>query len=822
MRNFSIFNILVALTIFTNYCFGQKTTITGTIVDKVTKDSIPFVSIIFKNTTIGTITNQFGQYTLEISKKTDSIVVVYLGYKTQTIAIKRNKTQLLDIALEPDNYNLSEVTIKPKRNPAFRILDNVVSHKDQNKSSFVNSSQCEEYEKFQIYFGNYSEKLTKRKQFKNFEFMFKNADSTADGKPLLPIYMSETIRQNFNCNSPSLHDAIITAEKTTGESYEQLTAITNKMVENTAIYDNFFLILDKSFISPITDNYQLYYKYYLEDSIMIDNNRCYQIRFVPKWKEDLAFSGIMYIHDTTWAVKKISYKINNEINLNFVKDFSVNQEFVKVQDTWMQKKMETTATISPLKRKKSQEFMIHRVTSYKDFIVNETEVIIKNHDMLQNNKTIVLQKDAAFWQTARHDSLSKKEKNNYQIADTLNYVPVIKKIKKVAIAFASGYLELGKISIGQIHTFYSFNPIEQDRFKFGLKTNKYFNKKFQMEGYVAYGSKDKNFQYKASAMYVFNKDKNRTTLGATYLYDLAQLGVSSNLIQFDNILTSLTRTNPFSKLTLNRDLKVYVEKQWTSNITNKLTLSTTQINALGELMFHKKLNQTDTTYQNLPNITTSEIALNTRLSFKEDVANSEFKQTSLGSKYPIINLNVVFGLKDVFHSNYDYQKIKLNIKGTLRLNPIGHTQYTIEGGKLFGTVPYPLLELHPGNQTLIYDPESFNLMTYFEFASNQYVSLFLDHHFDGFILNKIPLIKKAKLREVFSMHGVVGNLQDTYKQEMILPKGLTDVSKPYIECSVGLENIFKVVRIDYIWRVTRFAENPNNNWSIKAKLYFSF
>jgi len=172
--------------------------------------------------------------------------------------------------------------------------------------------------------------------------------------------------------------------------------------------------------------------------------------------------------------------------------------------------------------------------------------------------------------------------------------------------------------------------------------------------------------------------------------------------------------------------------------------------------------------------------------------------------------------------NYNYQKIKLNVKGILRLNPIGHTVYTIETGKLWGTVAYPLLEVHPGNQTLIYDPESFNLMTYFEFASNQYASLFLDHHLDGFILNKIPILKKAKWREVFSMHGVVGNLEEKYKREMILPQGLHDVSKPYIECSVGLENIFKVVRIDYIWRVTHFAENPNNNWSIKAKLYFSF
>jgi hypothetical protein len=822
VKNFTLLNILFTLTILTTTCFGQKTIVKGTIINKISKDSIPFVSVIFKNTTIGTVSNEFGRYDIETSKKVDSIIVSYIGYKRQTIAIQRNKNQLIDIALEPDNYNLDEVTIKPKRNPAFRILDNVVSHKDQNKSSSVNISQCEEYEKFQIYYGNYSEKLTKRKQFKNFEFMFQNADSTADGKPLLPIYMSETIRQNFNCDNPNIHDAILIAEKTTGESYEQLTAITNKMVENTAIYDNFFLILDKSFISPITDNYQLYYKYYLEDSVMIDNNRCYQIRFVPKWKEDLAFSGTMYIHDTTWAVKKINYSINNEINLNYVKDFSVSQEFTRIQNTWLQKKMETTATISPLKRKKSQEFMIHRVTSYKDFTINNSEEIKKNYDALKTTKTINVQKDNAYWQTARHDSLTKKEKNNYMIADTLNYVPVIKKIKKVAIAFASGYLELGKISIGQIHTFYSFNPIEQDRYKFGLKTNKYFSKKFQAEGYVAYGSKDKNFQYKVSALYVLNKDRNRTTLGASYLYDLAQLGVSSNLIQFDNILTTLTRTNPFSKLTLNKEVKVYVEKYWSKNISNKLTLSTTEINALGELQFHKKLNETDTTYRNLTNITTSEVALNTRISFKEDVFNSEFKRVFLGSKYPIINLNVIFGLKDVFHSNYDYQKVKLNIKGTLRLNPIGHTQYTLEGGKIFGIVPYPLLELHPGNQTLIYDPESFNLMTYFEFGSNQYVSLFLDHHFDGFILNKIPLIKKAKLREVFSMHSVIGNLQDNYKKEMILPKGLTDVTTPYVELSAGLENIFKVIRIDYIWRVTHFAENPINNWSIKAKLYFSF
>ena len=822
MKYLTISNLLAVLALLTSVCFGQKTIVKGTIIDKVTKDSLPFVSIFFKNTTIGTVSNEFGRYTIEISKKTDSIIVSYLGYKKQTIAISSNKTQQLDIALEPDHFNLNEVTIKPKRNPAFRILDHVIANKFKNNSPTDINYQNEEYEKFQIYYGNYPEKLTKRKQFKNFEFMFKNADSTSNGKPILPIYMSEKILQNFSCSDPTIHDAVIVAKKTTGESYEQLTAITNKMIANTNIYDNFFVILDKSFISPITDNYQLYYKYYLEDSIVLDHHLCYQIRFVPKWKEDFAFSGTMYIHDTTWAVKKINYEINNEINLNYVKDFSAKLEFERVQDRWFQKKVETTATISPLKRKKSQEFIIHHVTSYKDFLTNNPNQIKLNYDALKNNQNQQLQKDDAFWRMARHDSLGVKEKNNYLIADTLNYVPVIKKIKKAVIAFASGYLELGKISIGQIHTFYSFNPIEQDRYKFGLKTNKYFSKKFQAEGYVAYGSKDERFKYKVSALTVFNKDDKRLTIGASYLYDLAQLGVSANLIQFDNILTSLTRTNPFTKLTLNRDAMLYAEKVWSQNISNKLTLSNTEIFALGDLVFHKKINNSDTLFQNIPTITTTEISLNTRFSFKESVFNSEFKRVSLGSKYPIFNLTIIFGIKDVFHSNYNYQKIKLNMKGTLRLNPIGHTQYTLEGGKILGAVPYPLLELHPGNQTLIYDPESFNLMTYFEFGSNQYLSLFLDHHFDGFIFNKIPLVKKAKLREVFSMHSVVGSLDGNNKQDLILPKGLTELTTPYVECSIGIENIFKVVRIDYIWRVTHFAENPNNNWSIKAKLYFSF
>jgi len=800
-------------------CFSQKTIVRGTIIDKMNNEPIPFVPIVFKNTGIGSTSNELGLYTIETDKKSDSIVVTFIGYKKQTISIIPNKTQRIDVLLEPDNYTLSEVKIKPGRNPAFRIMDKVISHKKQNNNSEFKAYEWEMYDKFQIYFGNYSEKFTKRKQFKNYNFIFNYADSTADGRALLPIYMSETIKKEYASENPYLNESITIAQKLSGENYEQLTIIANKMVENINIYNNFFLILDKSFISPINDNYQLYYKYYLEDSLIIGQQKCYQIRFTPKWKEDFAFSGTMFINDTSFAVKKIDLYINNEINLNYVKDFIVKQEFEYVNKQWVQKKFETAATISPIKRKQSEEFTVHRTTSYKDIIINSPEHIQQDYFKQTNTETIITNEQ--YWDTARHELLSEKEKYNYLVADTINYVPFIKKLKKAAIALATGYIEIGKVSIGQLHTFYSFNPIEQNRLKLGLKTNKKFSKQLQLEGYAAYGFADKTIKYKGSVLYVLRKDKNRALIGGSYMYDIAQMGVSDNHIEIDNILTSLTRTSTFSKLSLNREAKIYLEKQWNKNISNKISFTNTKITPLGSLVFNKYINTNDTVIQHFKNITTSELEVNTRLSFDEDYLINDFRRISLGTKYPIINLNFIYGFKNFIGSTYDYKKIKLNIKGKLRLNPIGYTQYTIEGGKVFGNVPFALLEIHSANQTLVYDVEAFNLMNYFEFASNEYISLFLDHHFDGFFFNKLPLIKKAKLREVISARGLIGNL-DRKNAEFIFPTGLKGVNKPYLECSVGIENIFKVVRIDYIWRVTQFGSKPTDNWSIKAKFYFSF
>jgi hypothetical protein len=788
---------------------SAQTEVRGSVIDAGTKEPLPFCSIILKNTDAATVSDENGAFIISSATASDSIIFSVVGYKKKSLFIKRNTSQRIDVLMESDNINLREVVVRPGRNPAFRIMDLVLLHRNENQmSSRKPPVTYEEYEKFQIYFGNYSDKFTKRKQFRGHQFIFDMADSL-NGKALLPIFMSERISVLKRTEDGGALNRNIIAEKSSGDTYEQLTSIADRMVENIDIYKDFFIILDKSFISPVNSNYQLYYKYYLEDSLIVDGQRCYQIRFAPKWKEDLAFSGTMLIHDTTFAVKKIALSINNEINLNYVKDFQISQEFSQADGFWFERKKETRATISPIKRKQSEEFTVRRTVSAKDFNKNISE-------------KVQVAPDERFWRTARHDSLSAKESFGYIVADTLNYVPAVKKIRKAAIAFASGYIETGPVSIGQIHTFYSFNPVELDRFKLGLRTNSRFSRKIQLEAYGAYGRGDEKLKYKGGLLYVPVNGDQRFAVGGHYMYDIQQMGVSANHIQFDNILTSLTRTAPRSRLNYTREALVFAEKSWNRNISNRLSLLTGDISPAGSWSFQQMIDEEVEVRLLIPSIRKTELRLQTRLSFREDRIYTDFFTRTLGSRYPVTELDIRYSPKGFLLADYEYTQLRLKFSGKLRLNPVGALHYKIEGGKMLGELPYLLTELHHGNQTLVYDTEGFNLMKYFEFASDEYISMHLEHHFDGFFLNKVPLVKKASLREVVSFRTVTGTLSDNNRAQMILPEGLDDVVEPYAECSVGLENIFKVVRIDYIWRLTHHSPIDTENWSIKAKLYFSF
>ncbi|MEO6903611.1 MAG: DUF5686 family protein [Bacteroidia bacterium] len=814
---YSIVFILLATSLF-----AQSTRVKGCILNKDSKEPIVDANIYFKNSTVVDHSDKNGRYTIQALKKRDSIVIVALGYQTLQLFIKRHKSQRLNIELTPDKSTLDSAVLKLNNNPALRVLDSIIFHKKDNNADLYKNYRWEKYDKFEIYFGGYSNKLKDVKQFKKYKYIFKYVD-TVNNKPLLPIYMSESIFEKCLSQRGSINEEKLIAKKNTGSNYENITTTVNKLIENINIYDNYFQLLDKPFISPISTNYILFYNYQLIENISINNIHYYKIRFEPKWKEDFAFSGIMYVNDSTWGIKKIEMKITNDINLNYVRDFNINLEYELINRKWVPKEYEINAILSALKWRNSENFIVNRYTSYKDISLSSNEQLdtacksIKEYD----NDNIEI-KTEDFWRKRRHKKLDGKEKYNYLVAETVNYVPLIEKFKNICNIIIPGYMELGKVSLYQFTTFYSSNKIEGNRLKFGLITNKYFSKKIQLQAYIAYGTGDKKIKYNTSVLYVVNKSVNRLLFGVGYKYDLTQLGVSPNHIAIDNFTNSFSKINNKTKLTFNTEANCWIEKEWTKGVVSKITLKNATIKPLGSLSFQKILEQPTPSIKSLDHLTFSEIEFSNRFSIKEKYYINEFKRNSLGSKYPIFIIDVTLGGKDILNSDYNYQKLKLILKGKFNLNPFGYTAYHFEAGNIFGVVPYPFLFLHPANQTLAYDTEGFNLMNYFEFASDQYIQLYLDHHFDGFFFNKIPVVKKAQLREVISVKSVMGTIKTKNKNELILPTEMKEPISPYVECSVGIENIFKLLRIDYVWRVTQRLPSPSKNWGIKARLYFSF
>lgn len=798
---------------------AQVTKVYGTVVDAKTKDPLTFVNLIFKGSRTGTSTGISGSYSFYSVNPSDSIVVSSVGYKKQTIAIQPRTTQRINIELQRNNQTLPEVVIRKGKNPALKIMDSVLAHKDENSVQALKRYEWERYDKFQMYFGKYADRIKELRPFREYSYVFKNTDSI-NGQALLPIYMSETIQKEFMDDSLSLDEAIVLARKSTGENYENLTTMTDRLLENKNIYSDYYQLLDKSFVSPLIDNYQLFYNYERDENVVIGKKTFYKIDFEPKWKEDLTFFGTLIIDPQTWAVRRINLKVAPSINLNYVKSLSITQEFQLVEKKWIMHRLETWVTLSALKWQKGEDITVHRFTSFKDIQLSGN---IKQHyfKVLGDAPKDQEQQSEAFWKTRRHIPLGKREKYNYTIADTINHVPFIRRVKRIGTILISGYMELGKISLFQANTFYSKNPIENNRFKFGLITNKYFSTSLQLSGYAAYGSRDKELKYKAGLLYVMTRGEDRAMIGASYRYDLEQLGVSTSHIAFDNVITLFSKINQKVKLTFAREASFHVEKEWArKGVISRITFLNKEIRPLGSIHFEKQI--TDNQVEKIHDVTTSEIRLNGRFSFRERFYVNEFKRIPLGSRYPIFIIDFTAGIKNIIGSDYNYQKLKTIIQGKLHVNPVGYFYYNLEGGKIFGSVPFVLCVLHPANQSLAYDVEGFNVMNYFEFASDRYISLYLDHHWDGFFLNKIPFIQKAKLREVISARGVIGDLSEQNKHAMILPEGMSSVNKPYVEYSVGIENIFKVLRIDYIWRGTHLDVPRSDTWAVKARFMLTF
>ncbi|REJ81391.1 MAG: carboxypeptidase-like regulatory domain-containing protein [Bacteroidetes bacterium] len=789
---------------------AQHTIVRGKIIDPLTKEPVPFAAIIFVGTPSGTTSDIDGKFELSTHLPADSIRVSFVGYLTETLPVRRGKVQEMEIALRQNKFDLPEVVIRAGENPALILMRKVQEHKPDNDREGLNSFQYEVYNKLEFDINNITEKFRNKKLFRPFDFIFDYTDTNATNqKPFLPVFLSETVSEVYFKNNPKQKKEVIKASKVSGVENQTVNQYLGDLYSNINIYDNYIYLFGKGFVSPLAGLSQIYYKYMLMDSAFIENKWCYKITFFPRRKQELTFNGDIWVHDTTFAIRKLNMRISPDANINFIEDLAVVQDYCHVADMqWMLQKEVLVVNLAPTetKSKVTTGFIGRKTTYYRNFILNSPlpDSFYKGTEIdFQENST---SKSDEYWDGARGEDLSDNEKRIYAMIDTIKTIPAYKRYANVVRVLATGYTEAGLFEIGPVYKFISANEVEGLRLRFGGQTGNNFSTKLVLGGYAAYGIKDKKYKHGAEARF-FTSKQPRQYLGLEYKNDVEQLGKSPNAFADDNVFATVLRRNPSDKLNDVIRQKAYFEHEWIPGLSTRIMLMHSEYNPLGNLDFTYYLN--DGRSDSSRTLNNSEFCLHVRFAYKERFVSGKVDRISLGTKYPVLNLLYSRGMRDILNSTFEYDKLMFRVEDNLYLGNFGLFSFSMEIGKIFQPLPYPLLFIHPGNNSFVYDRTAFNLMNYYEFVSDEYMSFKAEHHFGGIFLDRIPALRKLKWREVASISAVTGRLSSKNRELLADPGAFSNLGrKPYVEMSVGVENIFKILRVDNVWRLS-YLENQN-------------
>ena len=817
--------VFLLFSLFITNGFSQKTIIQGRVIDGKTQEALPFVNVAFKNSKIGTSTDLDGYFKIETYYPSDTLIATFVGYLTQKHGVKKDITQTINFNLKSGQITLGIIEVRPDKkevNPALIILDRVIENKKINNKTKLNAYQYEVYNKVEFDLNNIDKRFMDRKVWKPFSFIFDNIDST-DEKPFLPVFMTESMSDYYYTRIPKRNKEIIKAVKVSGIENESIQQFLGDMYQNINVYNNYIKIFNKSFISPVANMAKASYRYYLLDSAILDDHWCYKLKFIPRRNNELNFTGEMWIADTSYAVKKIKLTASEGANINFVKELVIEQEYSEVEnEVWMLTHDYLLLDINLAET--TMGIFGKKTSTYRDFIINKPE----SAEFFQEGTNVVV-KDSAdsydkeYWEENRHIKLGKTETQVYQMVDTLSTIPAFKTYIDVIKIITTGYKEFKKFELGPYFNIYSFNPIEGHRFKMGVRTLKGFNEKLRLRGFLAYGTRDTKLKYGAGVDFFINR-KAWSQIHVDYKFDIEQLGTSNSAIAQQNLLTSLFRSRPLNQLNAVEEYSVGWEHWWREGFSNKITLRHRSLSSVSDGLKFEELNEKNEISEQ-EYLKFSEIEVAFRIGFREKYLLGAFDRHSLSSQYPVFGVSGTFGLKGVLGSEYDYQKVFVFMTDKIFLSPFGYSDLIIGAGKIWGAVPFPVLELHNGNETFFFDNYAFNLMNYLEYASDEWVEVALTHHFNGVFLNRIPLLKKLQWREVVSVRGVAGRLSQLNKDQIIFPTSMIGLPKPYVEMSAGVENIFKIIRVDAMWRLTNLSKNnksPARNFGLAVSLNFSF
>ena len=820
---------------------SAQTRVSGVVTDAQTGEPMPYVSVVFPGTQIGTMTDDNGAFSISASGSHSTVSFIMMGYETYILNLKRSVTTDAKIKMTPDAYGIQAVVVKPKRrrdniyrrrgNPAVELVQNVIKHKEENNVNSLPGYKMDNYEKLTMALDKFDVNFDSSRFWKKFYFLKKYVDTTQfRNTPVLTVSLRENLSETWYQKQPRRTRTWVERRRSLGldEPLDGggLTTNLEAIFADADIFDDNMEVLVNRFVSPLSSSLATaYYKYYISDTLMVDGVQCIDLTFVPFNSESYSFTGHLYIvNDSTYAVKKYTLGIPAHINLNFVSNLAIEETFEKTENgTWASSEKNLFAkfyVFQWMRQLYAHKKIVHwdydfTQTQIPDSLLSQPDERIKNPDWWRPDD---------WWNPRRPVALTDKESILDSLLTDIYAVPSLRNTASLIESVASEYFpttpidrqanpqdrKKSKFDIGPLFHTLHYNPLEGVRVRIGGMTTAKLNNQNFLNGYVAFGFKDLRPKGEISYIHTFApKDFHpfeplRHTLMLTASYEVEAPGQSFELIDRDNILMSNFGPQPLQYVWR---MQARYDREWLSRLSFHAQLRFDRVWPAGTLSYQRI--GSGGALENVHHYDDYSARLRLRFAPGEPLFSNRLGKESpitLAKDAPIVSLSHTFGR---FDNRLWYNKTEFSAQKRIWLSSFGHIDAQVSAGFIWNQVPLPQLFTPGANLSILLVGNAFNLMQPMEFVMDQYAEIFATYYLKGWIFNRIPLLNKLKLREVVSFRAITGSLSEKNNPLFgaeglyLLPEGTRMFTRmPYMEYSIGIENIFKVLRIDYVRRIS--------------------
>lgn len=832
--------------------------IQGVVTDSLTNDPIPYLSVFYEGKGVGSITDNDGHYKVETRKGWNKLTFSAVGYVTKVVNIIPGVTKNLNVRMRPDDIMLDEVVVKPKRekysrknNPAVELMKKVIAHKNNNKLSENDYYQYNKYQKITMSLNDVTPEMLEKGMYKKMPFLKDQIELCEEtNKFILPISVDETASQKIYRKHPKSEKTIIKGMSSTGVNElfatgDMLSTVLKDVFTDVNIYDNDIRLLQYPFISPISSSDAIsFYKFYIMDTTFVDKDKCFHLTFVPNNSQDFGFTGHLYVLvDSSYTVKKCTMNLPKKSGVNFVDNMDIIQEFEQLPNgEWVLKTDDMIVEMTLMKI--MQGFQIRRTTRYSDYAFDELPQQLFKRKGAEIKEADAMMRGDDFWNQYRPVPLTQTESSMDMLVKRLEQMPGFKYVIFVLKAFIENFVETGtkdnpsKVDIGPVNTMISNNYIDGLRLRMSAQTTANLNPHLFFKGYYAYGFKDHRSKYMGEVEYSFNKKEYlprefpKNSITFSYQYDVMSPTDKFLKTDKDNVFVSF-KTSTVDQMSYVRNIALKYENETQFGLKTTVEVKHSTDEPTGGLAYITNDDQKTL----VPEIQTMEASLAFRYAPGETFVNTKQRRIPVSFDAPVFTLSHTTGFKGVLGGEYNFNLTEVGLYKRFWFSSWGKIDMFVKGGAQWNKVPFPLLIMPAANLSYILQRETFNLINNMEFLNDRYASLDVSWDLNGKIFNRIPLLKKLKWREAIGFKMLYGHLTDKNNpmkhpgdSELFLfptrdgrpTSFVMDPKTPYMECSVGIHNIFKILHIDYVRRLNYLDHPDANKWGVRFMVMMTF